>query len=196
MCHFVLPGKNAVVQPPLENFQIRQTMCDTLFVRFLINDQVTMNPPVLVTILKLRVLGLHVIYILCYVMRSKEHNRIKILEIKSNLYMPCWLPSSKEQTFSNSNSTKNLLDKEPLCKCAIPTSCYFYYLWFLWKCIRSVWRIASLQTSFGVCSSRVHFTPTGQKWMHDKQTSKDVCGKRHLERLSGEFVRGYWDFKG
>ena len=54
-----------------------------------INDQVTMNPPVLVTILKLRVLGLHVIYILCYVMRSKEHNRIKILEIKSNLYMPC-----------------------------------------------------------------------------------------------------------
>ena len=25
--HFVLPGKNAVLQPPHENFQIRQTMC-------------------------------------------------------------------------------------------------------------------------------------------------------------------------
>ena len=34
VCHFVLPGKNAVFQPPLENFQTRQTMCDTLFVRF------------------------------------------------------------------------------------------------------------------------------------------------------------------
>ena len=82
VCHFVLPGKNAVLQPPLENFQIRQTMCDTLFVRFLnmaINDQVPMNPPVLVTILKLRVLGLHFVYIMRYVMRSKEHNRIKIL---------------------------------------------------------------------------------------------------------------------
>ena len=32
--HFVWPGKNAVLQPPLENLQIRQTTCDTLFVRF------------------------------------------------------------------------------------------------------------------------------------------------------------------
>ena len=58
MRHFVLPGKNAVLQPPLENFQIRQTMCDMLFVRFsnmAINDQVTVNSPVPVTILKLRV---------------------------------------------------------------------------------------------------------------------------------------------
>ena len=48
--HFVLPGKNAVLQPPPGNFQIRQTMCDTLFVRFsngAMNDQTTVNPPVL-----------------------------------------------------------------------------------------------------------------------------------------------------
>ena len=54
-----------------------------------INDQVPMNPPVLVTILKLRVLGLHVVYIMCYFMRSKEHSRIEILEIKLNLYTSC-----------------------------------------------------------------------------------------------------------
>ena len=49
-------GKNAVLQPPLENFQIRQTMCDTLFVRFsnMATNQVTVNPPVPATILKLR----------------------------------------------------------------------------------------------------------------------------------------------
>ena len=45
--HFLLPGKNAVPQPPLENFQIRQTMCDMLFVRFsnMAMTQATMNPP-------------------------------------------------------------------------------------------------------------------------------------------------------
>ena len=55
--HFALPGKNAVLQPPLENFQIRQTMCDTLFVRFsnMATNQATVNPPVPVTFLKLRV---------------------------------------------------------------------------------------------------------------------------------------------
>ena len=56
--HFVLPGKNAVLQPPHENSQIRQTMCDLLFVRFsntAINDQATVDPLVTVTILKLRV---------------------------------------------------------------------------------------------------------------------------------------------
>ena len=43
--HFVLPGKNAVLQPSLENFQIRQTMCDTLFVRFsnMATNQATVN---------------------------------------------------------------------------------------------------------------------------------------------------------
>jgi len=57
VCNFVLPGKNAVLQPPLENFQIRQTMCDKLFVRFsnMATNQATVNPPVPVTILKLRV---------------------------------------------------------------------------------------------------------------------------------------------
>ena len=58
MRHFVLRGKNIVLQQPLENFQIRETMCDRLFVRFSIvatNNQVTVNPPAPVTILKLRV---------------------------------------------------------------------------------------------------------------------------------------------
>ena len=53
MHHFVLPGKNAVLQPPLENFQIRQT----IFVRFsnMAMNQAILNPPLPVTILKLRV---------------------------------------------------------------------------------------------------------------------------------------------
>ena len=51
--HFVLPGENAVLQPPLENFQVRQT----IFVRFsnMATNQATVNPPVPVTILKLRI---------------------------------------------------------------------------------------------------------------------------------------------
>ena len=55
--HFALPGKNAVLQPSLANFQIRQTMCDTLIVRFstMATNQATVNPPVPATILKLRV---------------------------------------------------------------------------------------------------------------------------------------------
>ena len=64
-----------------------------------INDQVTVNPPVLVTILKLRVLGLRVVYIMHYVMRSKEHNRIETLEIKSNLYPLVEPPLLKTNTF-------------------------------------------------------------------------------------------------
>ena len=71
MGHFVLPGKNAVLQPPLENVQIRQT----IFVRFsnMATNQATVNPPVPVTILKLR-----------YVIRIKQHlhNRIEIIEIE------------------------------------------------------------------------------------------------------------------
>ena len=57
--HFVLGGKNAVLQPPLENFQIRQTMYDTLFVRFsnMAKNLATVNPPVPVAILILRVYG-------------------------------------------------------------------------------------------------------------------------------------------
>ena len=53
----MLPGKNAVLQPPLENFQIRQTMSDMLSVRFsnMVTNQATVNPSVPVTILKLRV---------------------------------------------------------------------------------------------------------------------------------------------
>ena len=48
-------------------------------------NHATVNPPVPVTILILRVLkGLHVVYITCHVVRIKKHlhNRIKIIEIK------------------------------------------------------------------------------------------------------------------
>ena len=58
-----------VLQPPLENFQIRQTMGDTLFVRFsnMATNQVTVTPPVPGTILKLRVYGCMLLhYALCY----------------------------------------------------------------------------------------------------------------------------------
>ena len=53
MYHFVLPGKDAVLQPPLENFQMRQT----IFVRFsnMATNQASVNAPVPVTILNLRV---------------------------------------------------------------------------------------------------------------------------------------------
>ena len=54
-----VPFRVAVFQPPLENFQVRQTMCDMLFVRFsnVATNQVTVNPPVPLTVLKLRVKG-------------------------------------------------------------------------------------------------------------------------------------------
>jgi len=45
--HFVLLGKNVALLQPLENFQIRQTMCNTLIVTFsnmVTNDQVIVNP--------------------------------------------------------------------------------------------------------------------------------------------------------
>ena len=81
VCHFVLPCKNAVLQPPLENFQIRQTMCDTLFVRFsnMVTNQATVNPPVPATS-QIEGLGLHVVHIMRYVIRIKKHlhNRIRI----------------------------------------------------------------------------------------------------------------------
>ena len=42
--------------------------------------------------------------------------------------------------------------------------------------------IASLQTSFGVRLSRIHFSPTdiwsmGEKWIRHKWTPKDICGE-------------------
>ena len=56
---FRVTWQKCFFQPPLENFQIRQTMCDTLFVRFsnMATNQVTVNPPVPLTVLKLRVKG-------------------------------------------------------------------------------------------------------------------------------------------
>ena len=85
----MLPDKNAVLQPPLENFQIRQTMSDMLSVRFsnMVTNQATVNPSVPVTILKfIEGLGLHVVNIRCYVIRIKKHlhNQFEIIEIESN----------------------------------------------------------------------------------------------------------------
>ena len=46
--HFLLLGKTVALIPSLENFRIRQTMCDTLIVTFsnmATNDQAIVNPP-------------------------------------------------------------------------------------------------------------------------------------------------------
>ena len=45
--HFVLLGKNVALLPPLENFQIRQTMCDMLIVTFsnMAANEAIVNPP-------------------------------------------------------------------------------------------------------------------------------------------------------
>ena len=44
--------------------------------------------------------------------------------------------------------------------------------------------IASPQPSFGVRSSRIHFslTSTGEKWMREERTPKDVCGEASSPR--------------
>ena len=41
--------------------------------------------------------------------------------------------------------------------------------------------LASSQTSFGV---RIHFSPTGEKWMRDKRTPKDVRGEVKLSQAA------------
>ena len=46
LCYFVLLGKNVALLSPLENFLVRQTMCDTLNVTFskmAMDDQVIVN---------------------------------------------------------------------------------------------------------------------------------------------------------
>ena len=47
-------------------------------------------------------------------------------------------------------------------------------------------RLASPHTSFGVRSSRIHFSPTsvGERWMRDERTSKDVWGEA-IKRYAG-----------
>lgn len=61
MRHFVMLSKNVALLSPLENFQIRQTMYDTLIVKFsnmAMNDQAIVNPPasfkLIVCIIKLK----------------------------------------------------------------------------------------------------------------------------------------------
>ena len=44
--------------------------------------------------------------------------------------------------------------------------------------------LASPQTSFGVRLSRIHFSPTGEKWMRDKRTPKDVRGEAKLSQAA------------
>ena len=54
---FCVAGKSAVLQPPISK-EGKTSVTDMLFVRFsnmAINDQVTVNPPVPATVLKLRV---------------------------------------------------------------------------------------------------------------------------------------------
>ena len=95
--HFGLPGKNAVLQPPLENFQIRQTMCDTLF--RIESQGICLVTPIDAWEQKLgtrshQVLLQHILDIINlqdqnqnithYVIRIKKHlhNQIKIIEIE------------------------------------------------------------------------------------------------------------------
>ena len=83
MRHFVLPGKNAVLQPPLENFQIRQTMCDTLFVKFsnMATNQVTACESSCphYSYSHIEGLGLHVVYIThCVKNYKKQFSLIKL----------------------------------------------------------------------------------------------------------------------
>ena len=87
VCHFVLLGRNVPLLP-LENFQIRQTMCDKLIVTFsnmVTNDQVTVNPPEsfrsTVMMFLFECLGLNVVYIVHHVVRIKNIN-ICIIKIE------------------------------------------------------------------------------------------------------------------
>ena len=48
---------------------------------------------------------------------------------------------------------------------------------------RTLLKVASPQTSFGVRSWRIHFSPTsvGEKWIRHERTPKDVCGEAILK---------------
>ena len=87
MRHFVLPGKNAVLQSPLENFQIRQTLRQALCQVPKDDDEPShcesssqCHPS------QIEGLRLHAVSITRYVIGIKKHynNRIEIIEIESN----------------------------------------------------------------------------------------------------------------
>ena len=84
---FCVACKNAVLQPPLENFHISQTMCDKLFVRFSnMGDEPSdcySSCPCYYS--QIEGLGLHFVNIARYGIRIKKHlqNRIEIIEIES-----------------------------------------------------------------------------------------------------------------
>ena len=79
MRHFVLPGKNALLQPPLENSQIKQTIK-----RVDKPSDCESSCPCYYS--QIEGLGLHVVNITRYVIRIKKHlhNRIEIIEIELN----------------------------------------------------------------------------------------------------------------
>ena len=77
MRHFVFPGKNAVLQPPLENFQIMQTIfCQVLKHGDEPSDCKSSCPRYYYQI---EGLGLHVVNITRYV---TLHYRIEIIQIE------------------------------------------------------------------------------------------------------------------
>ena len=45
-------------------------------------------------------------------------------------------PSPQKPTFSNSNSTRNQVDEEPLCGCATSKSLFIYLFMFLFFCLK------------------------------------------------------------
>ena len=42
-------------------------------------------------------------------------------------------PSPQKPTFPNSNSTRNQIDKEPLCGCATCKSLFIYFIYFIYS---------------------------------------------------------------
>ena len=86
MRHFVLPGKNAVLQPPLENSQIKVNHVQHAFCQVLKHgdepSDCESSCPCYYS--QIEGLGLHVVYMTRYVIRIKKHlhNRIEIIEIK------------------------------------------------------------------------------------------------------------------
>ena len=81
MRHFVLPGKNAVLQPPLRIPNKANHLCQVLKHRDESSDFESSSPCYYSQIVGL---GLHVANITRYVIRIKNHlhNRIEIIEIE------------------------------------------------------------------------------------------------------------------
>ena len=85
MYHFVLPGKNVVLQPPLENIQTRQNHVQNALCQVLKHGDEPSNceslHPCYYSLI-IEGLGLHVVNIKHYIIRIKKH--IYIIKSKSN----------------------------------------------------------------------------------------------------------------